>query len=282
MPDNGGKKNDKSSEEGVGLTAEGGTSGDGTLDPGETPADELPASDDDPVQQAERELQKAKDKLSDAREKARRDDEIERALAQYEGQQVDLEADEAALIEHRREEREKLNPTPDEDAKVKKAVADLSRPIADLKASIEQQQAALKAKQADLADSKSKLEAVRAAYDRRKNWIKGIQDKHRAADALRKEAADARSRQKRLLALYVLDEALDPTIRREPNPIEFADYKAKINDESADYGTLNRAVADLEASIKEDEQKLAEDAKTLADLQKSFDAEIRAKLTALI
>lgn len=235
---------------------------------------------EDPIRQAERELKKAQDKLTDAKDKAKRDEEVDKVLGQYEAVQVDLEADDTALIDHLNDTLTKLAATAKEKEKVRKAVEFLDTPITNLVAAIEADDTAIADRRAALAARVKERDEAKDAFESLKNQIKGIEARHAQANAVRKEIADARAKGQRLLAYYLLVHKLGPLTTAEPEPIELDEFTQKIRDKAASYGGLTRAVADLEAALKDDEAKLAADEKALADLRKAYDAALRAKLTA--
>ena len=235
---------------------------------------------EDPIRQAERELREAQDKLADAKDKAKRDEEVDKALGQYEAAQVDLEADDTALIDHLSEALIKLAPTVREKERVRREVDRLTAPIAKLEGAVDADGKAIVETKAVLATRTKERDAAKKAFEDLKNQIKRIETRHAQANAVRKEIADARAKEQRLLAYYLLEYRLKPLTTSEPAPIEFDEYRKKIRETAAGYGGLIRAVLDLEASLKESEAKLAADQKTLADAQKAYDAALRARLTA--
>jgi DNA repair exonuclease SbcCD ATPase subunit len=235
----------------------------------------------DPVGDAKRKLEQARNALADAEDTAKRDGEIEKAIAQYRGEQLRLEAEEEGAKAQLREGFEELKPTDREKAVVKQVWDGLKAEEKALKNSVATQGGELKEKREALEAVKKELADAKGDFESLKVLGKGVQAKLRDADTLRKEAFDAIARQKRPLAYYLLEYQLGKTIDGPPNPIEMADYIAAINLASKTSGEKSAAQRDLEANIKERETKLADDEKKLADLQKSFEATIRGKLGAL-
>jgi len=232
----------------------------------------------DPVAEAKRKLEQAKNALTDAEDKAKRDGEIEKAITQYRGEQLRLEAEEEAAKAQLREGFEELKPTDPEKAWVKQVRDNLKAEKQALEDSVATQSGELKQKRVDLDRLKTDLAKIRGELELLKALGKAVQVKHRAAETLRNEAFDAIDRQKRHLAYYLLEYRLEKTISGEPIPIELAKFIDDIHLASNKFGTLNAAQRDLEADIKEREKKLADDEKKLADLQKNFEATIRDKL----
>lgn len=242
--------------------------------------EEEEAREDDPVRRAEREVIRANNRLADAKDKAKRDNEIEKAIEQYRAVQVHLEADQSALAEQQREGLENLAASDTEKADVRAVRAALREEIHDLEESIERRRKALEEDRGALARGQARLAEVKDEYEGLKTQGKGVQDKHRAAEALRKEAFDAIGR-KRRLAYYLLEYQLGRTIGRPPHPIEPADFIREIKQASDEYGRLSRRLANLEESIKQRAKELADDEKKLADLRKARDATTRERLSVL-
>jgi chromosome segregation ATPase len=242
-----------------------------------TPPEPAPA---DPVGDAKRQLERAKNALADAEDKAKRDGEIAKAIAQYRSEQLRLEAEEEAAKAQLREGLEELKPTEPEKALVKQIWDELTAEKKTLADSIATQGGELKKKRDALDTLKKNLAAAGDTFESLKVLGRGVQAKHGAADTLRKEAFGAIDKQKRHLAYYLLEYRLNKTIDGPPTPIEVADYTDAINGASKKFGELNAAQRDLDADIKEREKKLADDDKKLADLQKNFEATIRDKLAA--
>jgi flagellar biosynthesis chaperone FliJ len=234
----------------------------------------------DPVAEAKRKLEKAKNDLADAESAAKRDDEIAKAIAQYKSEQLQLEADEGGLKAQYHEAREELRPTDAERATVR-AVKNAANDVVDtLDASVATQREALEQARATLAADTNDLAETKAAYEATKTLGKNVQAKHRIADGLRKDAFDAIARQKRHLAYYLLRHRLEPTIEDAPLPVEVEAYIAEIKRQSRKLGDLSASCRDQEAEIKDKEAKLAADEKALADLRKALDANIRTQLAA--
>jgi hypothetical protein len=236
--------------------------------------------EDDPVLRAQRELERAADKLADAKDNAKRNDEIAKAIEQYRAVQLRLEAEQTGLVAQLGEGLEDLAPTQIEKDAVRIVEDEVKQEIDDLRDSIKRRSDRLDDDRTALARGKIALAETKDAFEGLKNRGKGVQDKHRAAEALVKEAFDAIPK-KRRLAYYLLEDQLKPAINRQPHPIEVADFIREIGQKSADYGRLSRRFADLEASIKRREKTLADDDKKLADLRKNREATIRQKLAAL-
>lgn len=234
----------------------------------------------DPVDEAKRLLEQAKNALADAEAKAKRDGEIDKAIAQYRGEQLHLEADEEAMKAKLQEGFEELKPSDQEKASVKKIRDGLQADQNALAAAIALQRKELEAKRGNLAATKKDLEAARDRFEGLKSLGKGVQAKHRAAEGMRKEAFEAIAKKKRRLAYYLLKHGLDTTIEGEPIPIEVDAYVEAIKQASAAYGEQNAKHRGLEAEVQEREKKLADDEKRLADLQRNFEATIRETLAA--
>jgi predicted nucleic acid-binding Zn-ribbon protein len=235
--------------------------------------------DDDPVRRAEVELERAANKLADAKDKAKRDDEIAKAIEQYRAVQLRLEADQTALGGQLDEGLKNLAPTEGEIDAVKDVREEVREEINDLRNLIQRRSRKLEMEREALARGKLKLAETKDDFEGLKNRGKGVQDKHRVAETLIKEAFDAIPR-KRRLAYYLLAHRLAPTISGEPNPIELADFIKEIHQKSSDYGQQSRRLADLEASIKRREKALTDYEKKLADLKKNREATIRERLAA--
>lgn len=253
------------------------------VDQGETDQTEpkyLDPAPADPIGDAKRKLEEAKNALADAEDSAKRGGEIEKAIAQYRSEQLRLEADEEAAKAQLREGLEDLKPSEPEKALVRQVWDDFKAERKALADSIATQEGQLKDKRDALAAVKKQLAAAKDGFEALKALGKGVQAKHRDSDALRKEAFDAIARQKRHLAYYLLEYRLEKTINGPPNPIELAEFVEGINLASKSVGELNAENRSLEADIKERETRLAADEKKLADLKKNFDASIRDTLAA--
>lgn len=271
MPDKDGKTNAPAID---GEPAEAGNEGGSEQ---RTPAPPVPAPAD-PVGDAKRKLEQAKNALADAEDKAKRDGEIDKAIAQYRGDQLRIEAEQEGAKAQLREGFEELNPTEPEKALVKRVRDGLKNEQTALANSIATQGGDLKDKREALEAVKKELAEAKGTFESLKVLGTGVQAKLRNADTLRKEAFDAIARKKRPLAYYLLEYRLRRTIDSAPNPIEVAAFIAAIDLASKTLGEKNAAQRDLEADIKEREGRLADDEKKLAELQKNFEAAIRDNL----
>ena len=235
---------------------------------------------EDPIQQAERELREAQGKLADAKDQAKRDDEITKAIAQYRGEQLLLEAEAGALQAQLTEGMEELKPTDAEKKAVDEVKDSAKKEENTLETSVTKQRKALEALRSalantttDLAKAKEKLEALKARG-------KNVQTKHRTAEGFRKEAFAAIAEGKRHLAYYLLSHRFQAALDEEPHPIEVADYETEIRRKSDRVGALATKLRTDEATIKEKEKKLTADEKKLADLRSNLEATIRSKLAS--
>jgi len=235
------------------------------------------------VRQKERELEIAKTDLAFYKEKLKRKDEIAKVIDDYELVQVDLEAVQEALEEHRRDElndlQERLTATE------MQAVVDLDQTYADDEAALNEVvkdlEEILSANRDDLSDKREHLEKLKKAYEAAKAILKELAAKNKAADGLRKEALEARNKNKLQLAYYVVRFKLLEVLENLPKPVEVRRFARSIRRTSGRYGRIAREVADLDASIKAREKMLADAQKLRDEFHKTREARIRAALADL-
>jgi hypothetical protein len=240
-------------------------------------AEEAQEPGGDPVLEAQRELERATNRLADAKDKVKRDDEIAKAIEKYRAVQLQLEAAESGLKAQRREGLEELAPTEEEKQAVEAARDEVKDEIDDLRDSIARRRERLEDDREALARGKAELAETKDEFEALKNLGKGVQDKHRTAETLRDEAFEAIPKRRRL-AYYLLEHRLGRTVDGEPKPVEMARFDREIRQKSAEYGSESRRLADFEAAIKRREKALADDEKRLAELRKNRDSAIRELL----
>ena len=234
-----------------------------------------------PVEQREQELRKAQDNLADAKDAAKRDEEMEKAVAQYAAAHKGLAEAQAELEAKRREEIDWLAATDAEKAVIETERDSAKEPIDKATAEVGKAKSELKQAKAKLDTAKLDRDKAQTAFEALKNQAKLVEARHRAAAAIAKDAADARCKGHKLLAYNLLEHDLGKEIGDEPQPIDAASYETAIRAASAALGRLNRTAANLESAIKADEKALAEAEKHLADLNKASETTLRAKLIEL-
>lgn len=238
-------------------------------------------SPEDSVAKAERELRKAQQKLVDAKDKAKRDEEIDKAVTQYSSDQKSLATKQTELEAKCQSEIGWLALTGAEIDEVKAAREDEQKKVDQTEAEAKQADTKLKQNRIDLDAKKKDRDKAKDAYEALKNQTKRIEARHRAADAIVKEAADARCKGYKLLAYDLLEYNLGKEIGGDPKPIDATSYAAEIRAASDKLVGLDREVADLEKEIKVGETTLADAEKARADSIKAFETTLRARLTTL-
>lgn len=245
------------------------------------------AGDDDPFQEAleeaERQLAKAKKDLADHKDRAKRDEEIGNIVRKYEEVQVNFEASEDALEEHQRDELGKLKAllNAQQINAVEQAVAGCRDEIAALEESVDTQEGELVADREALDKKKDALASGKRRFDGLKDQAKRLSDKHKAADAIRMQALDAKSKGNFALSYYLVRFELADALLAPPEPLEADALEKDIRAAADEVLALTPEVSDREAALKAAEAKLAKDRKTLADLQKNILAKIRAEVAKL-
>lgn len=236
---------------------------------------------EDPVAKAERELRKAQEELAEAKEAAKRDEEIDKVVAQYKAAWDALHAKQGNLETTCQTDIEWLAVTDAEKAAVETARGSAQQPVDQAETVVDRADANLNKARKDLTDAKQERDEAQAGFEAIKSQAKLVEARHRAADAIAKDAADARCKGHKLLAYDLLQYNLSEAIEGDPQPIEVAAFEIAIRAASTRLAGLNRAVSDLEAAIKAGERALADAEKALSESQKAFEPALRAKLTAL-